>query len=290
MHVGQFCRAYGLLHENVNNGLLKTCAQVGECSVSRWRPVVPQVIQDRGLYPAKTEVQALGIKERSRESDCERIPPRRKGIYTRPAGIPETEHFRHFVERFPRRIVSRLSEYLLSELSLNVHKHGMTPRDNQREEGICRRWIMEQYGVQMPFHVIDTDERDTKPVCKGLAKIQSYKKSTDKTRTERRRDRVNIVLQAPGAIKSFLYYLGNKPLVSPRSQFGHNTTVFPMHILRRNHVRNDPAVPHDRRRSFVTRCFYPENNHSMHCTERGKDIQENGRKTLLLLTRLVIFI
>jgi hypothetical protein len=115
----------------------------------------------------------------------------------------------------------------------------------------------------MPFHVVDSNERDTKTVRQGLAKIQPDKERTNETRSESRCNRIQISFLATGGVKGFLHNLRDEALVGPRGQFRHNAAVFPVYILRRDHVRRDPAIPHDCRRGFVTRCFDSENSHDL---------------------------
>ena len=147
-----------------------------------------KIVENRGLDPAETEIVGISFHSRPPEAHCFRISMGRKRIDHGPAGIPEHEHFRHFVVRFPGGIVARPSDARIAELlrairagrlpALHRIEQRVSARDNQAQRGkfgsTPRCLGFQQHRVDMPFQVIHCDERLSKRLRQHFAIRQAH--------------------------------------------------------------------------------------------------------------------
>src|SRR5467141_213243 len=96
---------------------------------------------------------------RERERDRLRIAPGRRLFDDGPAGKAQTEELRDLVEGLAGSVVARLADQRVLERRPRVVERGVPARDDEGEEGVRRRVIGEERGVDVALEVVDADER-----------------------------------------------------------------------------------------------------------------------------------
>ena len=144
----------------------------------------------------------------------------------------------------------------------HMDQHGMSAGDDQGEEREIVGRGREQVRVEVTFHVVHPDERDAEGVGHGLPEIQPHQQGSDESGAVGRGDAVQVFTCATRLRQCFLHHFQDHALMGAGGQFGDHPAVFRMDELRRDHVREDGAVPHDRGGGLIAGRLNTENCHA----------------------------
>ena len=111
------------------------------------------------------------------------IPVGSEAVDDRTSWIAEREQLGHFVERFSGGIVARVAYVLVRPeilLMLGEVEMRVTSRDHQREHreiefAISALPLLEQHGMNMPFKVVDRNQRFVEREGQSLGKADADK-------------------------------------------------------------------------------------------------------------------
>src|SRR5439155_19269062 len=122
----------------------------------------PHVSEHRGLQAAEGEVEcrARAAREPARKVDLLRIAGAPELVDVRPARVRQTEQLGHFVESLARGVVESVAESTVLARRPDLVQRSVASGDDESEPGRRRRALGKQYRHQMPFDVVDADQRN----------------------------------------------------------------------------------------------------------------------------------
>ena len=146
----------GFFHEDVDDGLLKRGAQIGQKSRVHMRWIAfrnfGQEITDRGLQSAEAEVFRVRHAARQIEARC--VSVARPLFNLRSARITEPEHLSDFIESLAGSVVQGASDDFVISDRANQNGYGVSAAHDQRDiRGDVR--FVEKGGEEMALQMID---------------------------------------------------------------------------------------------------------------------------------------
>jgi len=190
---------------------------------------------------------------------------RRKEVDDGAARIAKLQKLGHLVEGFTSGIIACLSYIVihpsvllrLGEVQMRVPAADHQCKDRKLQLDISFLAFLEQYGMNVPFQMVDRDQRLVGSEGQRLGIAESYQERSGQSRSLGDGDSVDGVVALSSILQRRPYDRHNGSQVLARSQFRHNAPIgLVSGNLRVHHVGDELlAGANDRRRSFVTRAF-----------------------------------
>lgn len=221
--------------QHVHNGFLVPRSNMcgSNRSLALWS--VSQIIQQRGLQAAETEIEPATVQVRTREPDDRWISRLCQTIQGRATGVGKPEHLGPFVKGFSRRIIQGLSkECIVSALSDQIQVR-MPTGHHQHHSGRRKSRIFQPRRRDMAFQVMDTDTWNVQGIGEGFAKTHANDQRTGQSRPSRDRDRPKRSPPRAGLSKSVLRHRRDPLNMLPRSKLRHHAAETCVHVMLRRH-------------------------------------------------------
>src|SRR5207249_793688 len=174
-------RPHGLAHQHLDDRGLEGRGDVGDLALAE-RRVAFHVERHGRLDATEREVVGAVRHLRERKRDRLRIARRRRPLDDGPARESEPEQLGDLVEGLPRGVVARLADERVGERGTGVGEGGVAPGDDEGEEGVDRRIVGEERGVDVTLEVVDADERLSVRVGEGLRQRAPDEERADEPR------------------------------------------------------------------------------------------------------------
>jgi putative nucleotidyltransferase with HDIG domain len=170
---------------------------------------------------------------------------------------------------------------VMSQIQMRV-----SPGNHQREcrQGQCvslrlggKLRLLKQHSVDMPFKVIDGDQRLAERKRQCLCIADAYQQCTRKTGSFGDCNGVEVAESDSSLAQGRAHHRDNVAKVFARCQLRHNTAIGRVRgDLRSNHVRQSlRATPHHCGRGFVAGAFYAENQPTVHPILYSRQVEKS---------------
>ena len=168
------CSLNELVHQDIDESLLETCAYIGLVLLHELRidgHLVTHEIQQRGLDSAEAVVETRNM--RFREFIFQRISFLGKTVYNRSARISEPHHLRTFVKRLTHSVIDGLTENLIFKRAVHTYNLRVTSRNQQTEIRELRLTVfpvilLDEVRQNMSLEMVHLDQRLVQGHCKAL--------------------------------------------------------------------------------------------------------------------------
>src|SRR5262245_29719020 len=144
-----------------------------------------QVVSQGRLEAAEAEVETPPLEMRARETDGGRIAAPRQPVDDGPTRVAEAEELRRLVERLADGVVAGPAETRVVAGGARQVEPGVAAGHDQTEE---RKWHrvgrgpLEVDGQQVPFQMIDPDQRQTPALRDPLRQREADEQRAHQTR------------------------------------------------------------------------------------------------------------
>ena len=105
----------------------------------------------------------------------------------------------------------------------------------------------------MPLEMVHLNDRNAQGKAQGLGERSTHEEGAEKARTAGERDRGKVGSLYACTRNCLADNRNYILLMCPGSQFRHNSSICLVYILAGDHVRQQPAIGNDGRRSVVAR-------------------------------------
>ena len=194
-----------------------------------------------------------------------RVALLREAVYNRAAGIAEAHHLGALVERLAHGVVDRLAEYLEMQRVVDAYYLRVASAHEQaqvRERRLPHRLVRlpDEIGKYMALEVVHHDYRDVEGEPHSLGERSPDKQRAEKPGTAGECDcrELRRTYRSPRqGLADHRHYV---ELMRAGCKFGHDSAVSAVHVLARDHVREQVAVAYHRGGSIVAGRFYAKYN------------------------------
>ena len=193
--------------------------------------------QNCGFQSAKAEVQLVALHAGQREFYGARIAVWSEFVDYRPARIAEAEQFRNLVVRLPSRVVACFAQQTIGPRLAHFKQVRVAAAYDQSESREADFGVFEQHRVNVPFHVIDGDERQFSGEAQSLGIRDTYQQRADQPGTLRNGDCTKVFQTDLGFGKRLVDYGHDGSQMLSRSQFRDYPAVACMSVQ----LRSDDA-------------------------------------------------
>ena len=252
-------RHQGFIHQHVHHSSLETGGQIfhGEAA-----PLLLQGFshpQDGSLDAAEGEIPGV-FEHRPREVEGGRAAGVAGLLDRRSAGVGKAQEPGHFIEGFACGIVQRAAQALVLQVVLHQDQFAMPAGDQQGQQGeagrLVRRGVgqVEPGGVDMPFEVVDADDRLVSGQSQALGHVHADHQRPGQAGAAGGRDGINILDIQMGLLEGLIHNGINRFDVFAGGQLGEDAAILGMQVnLAGDHVGVDHPVGKSVRIAFA--CF-----------------------------------
>lgn len=188
----------------------------------------------------------------------------RQAIDDGSTGIAQAEQFPDFVISFPNRIIAGCPQNRVIAECRDVDKLGMPTRDEERDVGLEGRHgpgvVAQQRREQMPFKVMNADQRSVERQRQTSCHLHTDEQSTDQSRPFGGRDELNVSPANRRIGERLFDDRHTRRKVMAACELRNNASKRRMHIhLGADDTAQNDSISNQRRRRFVTGAFESEN-------------------------------
>ncbi len=208
-----------------------------------------------GLETAEREVETVSDEG---SGEGERVLARPGQLLDhRAAGVAQSQHARHLVERFARRIVPCLAQHPVPSPAGHVEQERVSSGYDQRDERRLERGVLERRRKHMSLEMVHADQRRMLGDGQRLGVAHADEQGPDQAGAGGDGDRIDGVERDPGLPQGPIHHGAKSGDVGAARQFGDHTAEDGMDVLGENHQAREfeaRPVPHQHRsRGLVAR-------------------------------------
>ena len=206
---------------------------------------VAQRVEERGLEPREGVVESVDAGPC--EPECLGISLLGQTVDHRAAGIGEPHDLCALVESLAGGVVDRRADDLHPEGRVHTHDLRVPAADEQAEEreiGVRELPVGEVYEVRedMPLEVVDLDHRDVPGDRESLRERDADEERPHQSGAAGEGDGVDVVDRDSCLLERRVDHGDDVLLVGPGGQFGDDSSVFDVHGLGGDDVRQQDVV------------------------------------------------
>ena len=190
------------------------------------------------------------------EMETLRIAQFGEPVDDRAAGIAQAHHLGAFVEGLPDGVVDGLAEDLELKRAVDPDDLGIAAGNQQAEvrEGrlpVLGAFLLDEIGEDMALQMVDHDDRFVQRDAERLGEGRADQQGSQQAGTAGESDRRQISRSDAGLGESLADNRYNVRFMGTGSQFGHDAPEVLVHLLARDHVRQQKTVADDGSRGVI---------------------------------------
>src|SRR5436190_4514101 len=231
-----------LLDQRVDHGILEAARDVGFVGVDIFR--IAHGIQHRRLEAAERERVVIVVtrlrvlpQHRPRKSEAPRISSPCQLLDVASARIRQNEQLGDLVESFAGSVVASGAEHSVFPPGFNIEQLSVTAGDEQRGEWWNGVAMLECGSEEVPFHMMDTEQRDVAREGERLSVADADEQGAYKSGGVGDRNRIEIIEAKSGFAQGAIDDRNDAGEMRPRGNLRDDAAEHAMDVLRENHQR-----------------------------------------------------